>query len=510
MMRHLVNHLFREYFRRRMQVRVRRYMEHPLEVQQEVLTYLLQRAAPTEIGRQGGFADVKDWQTFSRRLPVRDYDQLKPFIDRMMHGEADVLWPGVVRHFSKSSGTTSDKSKFIPVSRENLFGCHLAGTRDTMALYYDQRPDSLAFWGKNLIMGGSLSPFPEHPATVRGDVSAVMSAHAPWYAQPFLTPDRKTCLMANFEEKIERMAQVISREPMMVMLGGVPTWTVVLLRRVLEITGKKNLLEVWPHIQGYVHGGVSFLPYREQFREFFPTEKFSYQEVYNASEGYFAAQNDLNSDDMLLLLDSNIYYEFLPMSEWEKPDPQAIPLEAVETGKVYALIISHNGGLWRYNIGDTVTFTSTSPYKIKITGRTKQFINAFGEELMVENADRALAMTCEAIPAIVCEYTVAPIYFEGGGRGGHQWIVEFKEAPADAEHFADLLDQHLQRVNSDYEAKRYKDMALERLHLKVVPNGTFVEWMKQRGKFGGQHKVPRLANHREYVEDLMKFLGKNS
>lgn len=501
----MVNSFFKEYFTMRMP-RIRRFMAHPLEVQQEVLRHLLKRAEATEIGRAGGFSDIQHWETFSRRLPVRDYDQIKPFIDRMMHGEADVLWPGVTRFFSKSSGTTEDKSKFIPVSRENLIGCHMRGTRDTMTFFYDQCPDALPFWGKSLIMGGSLSPFPDYPSTMRGDVSAIMNFHTPWYVQPFITPDRETILLDNFEEKIERMAQVISREPRMVVLGGVPTWTIVVLRRVLEITGKKNLLEVWPHIQAYMHGGVSFVPYREQFQDFFPSENFNYFEVYNASEGYFAAQHERGADDMLLLLDNHIYYEFLPMEEWEKPEPRAIPLEAVEKGKVYAVIISHNGGLWRYNIGDTVTFTSTSPYKIRVTGRTKQFINAFGEELMVENADRALAMTCDALQSVVNEYTAAPIYIEGSGRGGHQWIVEFTESPANLEHFADLLDQHLQQVNSDYEAKRFKGIALERLHMQAVPPGTFVNWMKHRGRFGPQQKVPRLANHREYVEDLLKFL----
>jgi hypothetical protein len=505
-MRTLVNQFFKEYFRLRMR-RIHRYMEHPLEVQRETLRHLLDRAQHTEIGRAFHFHEIHNEADFASRLPVRNYDQFKPFIDRMMHGEPDVLWPGTVRYFSKSSGTTEDKSKFIPVSTENLFESQLQGPRDTMSFFYDQRPDSLAFWGKSLMMGGSLAPFPEHPETIRGDVSAILNYHAPWFSQPFLTPEREISLLANFEEKIERMARALIDEPMLVTIGGVPTWTIVLLRRIQELTGKSNMMEVWPNIQAYIHGGVSFLPYREQFRHFFPSDDFSYQEVYNASEGYFATQNDFHSDDMLLLLDNKIYYEFLPMEEWEKDDPVAIPLEAVEKGKTYAMIISHNGGLWRYNIGDTVTFTSTLPYKIKVTGRTKQFINAFGEELMVENAERALAMTCEQMRAVVNEYTVGPIYFEGQGRGGHQWIVEFVEAPEDLERFADLLDENLQRVNSDYEAKRYKGMALDRLSLQSVTPGTFIEWMKHRGKFGGQNKVPRLANHRAFIDDLTKFIN---
>jgi len=505
-MRIWVNRSFKEYFRLYMK-RVRHYMEHPHEVQRKVLLRILDRAKHTEIGRNCRFGEIRSWGDFSSRVPVRDYELIKPFIDRMMHGEKDVLWPGRIKYFSKSSGTTSDKSKFIPVSYENLYYSHLRGARDTSAFFYDQRPNTKLLWGKNLVMGGSMSPFPDYPKTMRGDVSAILNSHAPWYSRPFLTPGPEVILMANFEEKIDRMAKALAREPMLVGIGGVPTWTVVLLRKVLELTRKDNLLEVWPNIEAYLHGGVSFLPYKEQFWEFFPSKSFTYQEVYNASEGYFAAQNDFESDDLLLMLDNNNYYEFLPMEEWESPEPKAIPLEAVEKGKVYAMVISTNGGLWRYSIGDTVTFTSVAPYKIKVTGRTKQFINAFGEELMVDNADRALVMTCEALNAVVNEYTAAPIYFERAGRGGHQWIVEFKEPPVDLERFADLLDQNLQRLNSDYEAKRFKGMALDRLSLRAVPPGTFLQWMRSRGKFGPQQKVPRLANHREYIEDVLKFIA---
>lgn len=311
--------------------------------------------------------------------------------------------------------------------------------------------------------------------------------------------------MPDFEEKIERMARQCSQQDV-VMIGGVPTWTVVLFRKILELTGKSNMLEVWPNFQVYIHGGVSFTPYRDQFRQFLPSGQVSYQEIYNASEGYFAIQNDFESGDMLLLLDNGIYYEFIPMDQWHQPAPKAVPLEAVEVGKNYAIVISTNGGLWRYTPGDTVTFTSTFPYKIKITGRTRQFVNAFGEEVMVENTDRALAMTCAQTGAVVLEYTVAPVYFKGPGKGGHEWLVEFEKKPSDMQSFSSLLDQNLQKVNSDYEAKRYHNMALEQLQLRPMPRGTFHQWLKMKGKYGGQHKVPRLSNERKYVEDILEFL----
>jgi hypothetical protein len=333
----------------------------------------------------------------------------------------------------------------------------------------------------------------------------VMISQMPFFVRPFFTPDFETALMPDFEKKIERMAGICSREDV-VMLGGVPTWTVVLFRRILELTGKQNMLEVWPNLQAYIHGGVSFTPYREQFRKFFPSEKVSYQEIYNASEGYFAIQNDFTAKDMLLLLDNGVYYEFLPMEEWHKEYPKAIPLEAVEVGKNYAIVISTNAGLWRYKIGDTVTFTSVLPYKIKITGRTRQFVNAFGEEVMVDNTDRTLSETCKATGAIVLEYTVAPVYFKGSGKGGHEWLVEFERKPADLKYFSQLLDKNLQRINSDYEAKRYRNLALEPLRLRPVPPGTFHKWLKMKGKYGGQHKVPRLSNERSYVDEILTFL----
>lgn len=482
-------------------------MQCPHEVQLALWKQLMEATRHTAWGKRFDYKSIRTPETFAERIPVQDYDSLKPYIQRMMYGEKDVLWGGQVRWFSKSSGTTSDKSKFIPVSNKNLKECHIKGTWDTMTLFYHNRPDARQFELKSMLMGGSLSRFEPYPRTMIGDVSAIMIQQMPIVGRPFFMPDRKTALIPEWETKLELLAQAGVRESNVVMIGGVPTWTVVLFRRMLEITGKANMLEIWPNFQVYIHGGVSFAPYRKQFEAFFPSENVSYQEIYNASEGYFGVQNDLNVKDMLLLLDNGIYYEFLPMEEWHKENPRSIPLWEVEKGKNYALVISTNSGLWRYTPGDTIMFTSLEPYKIRVTGRTKQFVNAFGEEVMVENTERALAETCRELDAIVNEYTVAPIYFKGSGKGGHEWLVEFAKKPTDLELFSALLDKHLQKVNSDYEAKRYQSMALEPLRLRAVPANTFHDWMKSRGKLGGQHKVPRLSNDRQFVDEILDFLG---
>lgn len=504
-MKKWINTAFRKYYQYRMK-HINYYMQHPHEVQKTVLDNLLSATAHTEWGRQYEYKNIRNGETFAKRVPVNSYEDLKPFIERMMHGEKDVLWSGQVKWFSKSSGTTSDKSKYIPVSNRNLKECHIRGTWDTMTFFYNQRPDARQFECKSLLMGGSLTSFNPYPKTTIGDVSAIMIDHMPIVARPFFTPDFETALLPNFEEKIKRMVEIISKEKDLVMIGGVPSWTVVLLRRVQELTGFKNLLSVWPNMQGYIHGGVSFTPYQKQFQDFFPSDQISYQDIYNASEGYFAAQNDFSSDDMLLLLDNGVYYEFIPMSEWGKDFPKTIPLEEVQIGATYALVISTNSGLWRYQPGDTVTFTSTTPYKIKITGRTKQFINAFGEEVMVENTDKALAATCKELDTLVAEYSVAPIFFKGASKGGHEWLIEFEKAPISYDLFAECLDRNLQKVNSDYEAKRYQSMALEQLKLHPIPKNTFHDWLKSKGKYGGQHKVPRLSNDRKYVGEILSFL----
>jgi len=503
-MRKMINQLFRLYYKQRYRT-IERYMLHPHDVQQALLTQLIEATRHTVWGRRYGHRSIKNLPTFMDRIPISQYEDVQPYIHRMMLGEKDVLWSGQVRWFAKSSGTTDGKSKYIPVTSQSRKYCHIRGTWDTMTLFYRNRPDARQFECKSIVMGGALERFPEHPKTMIGDVSAIMISHMPFVGRPFYIPDFKTALLSDWEEKLERLATIAAATPDVVMLGGVPTWTVVLLRRILEITGKKHLLEVWPDVQGYIHGGVSFVPYREQFSNFFPSSSFSYQETYNASEGFFAVQDDLSSNDMLLLLDNGIYYEFLPMEEWYKERPRAIPLAEVEPGINYALVISTNAGLWRYVPGDTVMFTSTYPYRIQVTGRTKQFVNAFGEEVMVDNTDKALAQTCAATNATVVDYTVAPIYFQQEERGRHEWLIEFEHPPVDLEKFTQLLDQNLQAINSDYEAKRYKSIALARLKLTVLPNGAFQEWLRAKGKLGGQHKVPRLANDRKFIEEILTF-----
>ena len=496
------------YLKRRMP-RIRRFMEQPGEVQSEVLRDLLMKAKHTEFGRRYDFAHLHNGEQFAREVPLQDYDSLKGYIHRMMHGQKDLLWRGRVYNFAKSSGTTSDKSKFIPVSPENLDRNHHGGPRDTMSLYLHNNPQSKYFSGRSLMMGGSRHYYAEYPRdTFVGDVSSIMIGQMPKFIQPFVTPDIATSLLPSWDEKMERMAKVVPHHDV-TSVGGVPTWTIVLFRRLMEVTGKDNMLEIWPNFELYIHGGVSFTPYRKQFSQFMPSPDFKYLEIYNASEGYFATSADTHSDDMLLLLDNGIYYEFVPMDEWGQPGAKVIPLAEVELGKNYAMVISTNAGLWRYSPGDTVEFTSTAPYKIKITGRTKHFINAFGEEVVIENTDQAIAKTCEQLDATVKEYTVAPVFFvkDGQSRGGHEWIVEFEREPESSERFAELLDRNLQRLNSDYEAKRYKDIALSRLRLHAVPIGTFHDWLKSKGKYGGQHKVPRLSNKREYVEEILAFVG---
>lgn len=480
-------------------------MMHAEHIQEQFRQQLVQAARTTQWGRQYGFKHIKSYEDYQQAMPIQEYHDLQPFIERMMRGEKDILWPGAVRWYSKSSGTTASKSKFIPVSYSNLRKCHIRGTGQTMMWFYHNRPDARMFELKSLLMGGSLVDYKPHPKTKVGDVSAIMIHNMPGVARPFFTPDFETALLPNWEEKLERMAQITAKEKDLVMIGGVPTWTVLLLRRVLEITKKSHLLEVWPHFQGYIHGGVSFTPYKEQFKAFFPSDQVSYQEIYNASEGYFAVQNDFSEEGMLLLTNSGVFYEFIPSEEWGKPKPKAVNLSQVELGKNYAIVISTNSGLWRYNLGDTVMFTSIKPPKIKITGRTKQFVNAFGEEVMIDNTDKALSLTCQKHHCAVSEYTVAPVYFDGASKGGHQWLIEFDDEPLDLDQFSVDLDYCLQSLNSDYEAKRYKDMALLPLQIQVLEKGTFHEWLRSKGKYGGQHKVPRLANHREYINDILAF-----
>lgn len=502
-----INRLISRYLQRRRRD-IEYFRHHPREVQERLRNYLLNRAQYTVIGQYYHFNEIHTAYDYAQRLPISDYDGIKPYIKQMMFGQADVLWPGQIKWYAKSSGTTSDKSKFIPVSPENLKHCHYKSSWDSVALLYERRPDIEVFSEKNLVMGGSLQRFEPFPETRYGDVSALMVHHMPMVGRPFYTPDFETALLADWNEKVERMARQCSEENV-TMFGGVPTWTIVLFRRILELTGKSNMLEVWPEVKAYLHGGVGFDPYRAQFKEFIPTEDFVYQEIYNASEGFFACQ-DRTDHDMLLFLDHGIYFEFLPESEWESDQPRAIPLWEVELDRQYSLVISTNSGLWRYTPGDTVRFTSIRPYRIQITGRMQQFINAFGEEVVVANTDRAISIACEQLNTVVRDYTVAPIYFAGDERGGHEWVIEFEQAPADLQEFSRILDLALQSLNSDYEAKRYQNLALENLKVVDAPKGTFDRWLKSKGKLGGQHKIPRLSNHRKVVDEILEVMNQTA
>jgi hypothetical protein len=505
-MKGLINIILKQYLGLRMK-RIEQYMLHPEQAQERVLFQLIADAAHTEFGKKYGFSDIHSFEDFQRNVPVHDYEQIKEYIQRMMRGERDILWPGEVNWYSKSSGTTSDKSKFIPVTTANMYGCHMAGSWDSLALLYHNKPDMEIFKRKNLVMSGSFESLKEYPKTRYGDVSAVLTYHMPAIARMFYTPDTEVVLQANFEDKIQQVAEITSKQDDIVMFGGVPTWLIVLFRMILEKTGKSNMLEVWPHLQAYLHGGVGFEPYRQTFKDLIPSDQFVYQEIYNASEGYFGAQCDLDKNDMLLLADNGVFYEFVPMEEWDKEHPKSVQLADIELNKNYAILISSNNGLWRYQPGDTVIFTRKYPHCFQISGRTKQFINAFGEEVMVGDTDKALAETCRQTNAVVAEYTAAPVYFGGNNssRGGHEWVVEFEKEPQDIELFNQTLDENLQRINSDYEAKRFKSLALERLRLRPVPKGTFLRWMRARGKFGNQNKVPRLANHRQFVDEIMQY-----
>lgn len=483
-------------------------LENPIESQHKWFKSNLQAAKNTRFGKQHDFKTIGEYETFRKRLQVNEYEDLRPSIEEMMKGKPDVLWRGVVTWYSKSSGTTGGRSKYIPVPKENLKLCHTKGSTDVLSFLYHHNPDIDIFKRKNLIMGGSLEKYAESRQTRIGDVSAVMLYHMPFLARLVFTPDIPTALLSDWEEKIEKIAHLSIKEDVS-FFGGVPTWTIVLFERILELTGKSNMLEVWPNAKAYAHGGVGFEPYIQRFREFFPSDDFLYQEVYNASEGFFAAQGDFSQKGMYLLVDNGMFYEFAPMKA-DGPDlKNTVPLEGVKTDVNYSIIINSNGGLWRYMPGDVVYFSSTNPYIIHVTGRTRQYINAFGEELMIGNTDQALANSAAKFGVEIVDYTVAPVYIEKGKKGAHQWLIEFVNEPADVNAFKKDLDQQLRALNSDYDAKRSYDLALKELQLEVLPSGSFHKWMESKGKMGGQNKVPRLSNDRKYVEEIIKFIGKN-
>ena len=483
--------------------RIEAWVQHPIASQREVLQDLVTSAQYTEFGRRYDFSSLFSTRDFKKAVPVHEYDDLKPYIQRMMNGEENILWNTPIRWFAKSSGTTSDKSKFIPVSEESLQDCHYKGAKDTLTMYYNFNPESELLTGKGLVIGGSHTINQVNEEIHYGDLSAVLLQNSPVWGQWIRTPELAVALMDEWETKIEKLAETTIVENV-TSISGVPTWTLVLFKRILEITGKSCIAEVWPSLELYIHGGVSFTPYREQFRKIIGKDIY-YIDSYNASEGFFAAQDKPGEEGMLLFLDHGVFMEFMPVEEYGKKDPQTIGLRDVETGKNYAPVISTNGGLWRYLLGDTIQFTTLYPFRIKITGRLKHYINAFGEEVIVDNTDKAISMACEKTGAVVNDYTAAPVYFSDNGNGAHEWLVEFEKEPGSLEQFTTELDKALQSINSDYEAKRYKNLALHEPVLHIMPKGVFNDWLKSKGKLGGQHKVPRLSNERMLIEEILQF-----
>ncbi len=483
---------------------IEHWLLDPIRTQREVLQDLITHGQYTELGRKYGMNEVFRISDFKKAVPIHQYEDLQPYIERVMNGEQNLLWNTPVYWFAKSSGTTSSKSKFIPITDESLQDCHYQGSKDVLSMYYNYNPDSDLLTGKGLVLGGSHQIHKVNEEMQYGDLSAVLLQNSPFWAEWIRTPELSIALLDDWEVKIEKLAQSTINE-VVTSISGVPTWTLVLMKRILEITGKSTIKEVWPDLELYLHGGVSFTPYREQFQKLLG-EGVNYLEMYNASEGFFAAQSHPGDDGMLLLMENGVFYEFMPTEEYGKDDPQTIGLKDVEIGKNYAVVISTNGGLWRYLIGDTIQFTSRDPYKVKVSGRLKHFINAFGEELIVDNSDKAISIACLKTGAVVNDYSAAPVYFSDESNGAHEWLIEFEKAPDDMNRFTYELDDALKSVNGDYEAKRSKDIALRMPVVHAIQKGVFNAWLKSKGKLGGQHKVPRLSNDRTYVDEILSFV----
>jgi hypothetical protein len=479
------------------------FRKYPWNVQQDQLNYLISTARNTEWGIKYNFKNISTYKDFTNNVPLQDYNNIKPYVDRLREGAKDLLWQGEVKWFAKSSGTTSDKSKFIPVTQEALDDCHFRGGKDVMFFYEHQYPENRIFKGKGLIIGGSHKINNFNNDSYFGDLSAILIENMPFYADFLRTPKTSIALMDNWEEKLEQMAHATINENV-TSISGVPSWTMVLIKRILEITGKDNLLEVWPNLELFIHGGVNFAPYAAQYKKLIPNDNMHYLETYNASEGFFGIQDNPDDKSMLLMLDYGIFYEFIPMSEFGKPNAKTVTIKDVETDINYALVISTNGGLWRYIIGDTVKFTQTYPHRFIITGRTRHFINAFGEELIVENAEKALKIACEKTGTLINEYTAAPVYMDIDNQGAHEWLIEFEKKPEDLKYFTYILDDALKSVNSDYEAKRFNNYTLNMPIVKCVEKGTFYKWLEKKNKLGGQHKIPRLSNDRTYIDEIKK------
>lgn len=483
------------------------FKKYPAESQEEVLLQLISRSRDTVWGREHGYSSVSTHQQFSSNVPIQTYEELIPYVEKLRAGEKNLLWPGEVKWFAKSSGTTSTRSKFIPITRESLEGTHYRGTKDCVVLYTTYNPATRLFLGKGLTLGGShqINSFSNN--SLYGDLSAILIENAPGYSDLIRTPPARIALIEDFEEKMKMITEK-TVDMNITSISGVPSWYLVLIRHILNTTGKENLHQVWPNLELFFHGGVSFTPYREQYKKLLPDPKMRYMETYNASEGFFAIQDDLTDSSMLLMLDYGVYYEFIRADEIGTDNPRTLTIGEVEKGVNYAVIISTDCGLWRYAIGDTVEFTSLFPHKIKITGRTKHFINAFGEEVIIDNAEKALEKACLGTGAHIIEYTAGPVYMGSDTRGSHEWVIEFDREPEDIDHFIEILDTTLKAINSDYEAKRYKDLTLVKPVLRVVPKGTFYKWFRDRDKLGGQNKMPRLSNSREFIESVLKTAGR--
>jgi hypothetical protein len=481
------------------------FIQYPEEVQKDWFRKLISTAEHTEWGRKYQYSDIQTIADFKARVPLQDYNSLKPFIEKARSGESDVLWPGETKWFAKSSGTTEDKSKFIPVTPDALETCHYKGGKDLISLYIKFNPESKMFTGRGLVLGGSSEINKSNPPSYSGDLSSIIIDNLPVWAELHRTPSKKIALMSEWEEKLDKMAETTAQQNITT-LAGVPSWTLVLLKKVLKLTGAKTISEVWPNLETYTHGGVSFVPFKDQFDEIFNLPGLNYMETYSASEGFFGLQDlygDLFDGGLLLMLDYGVFYEFLPIENVGDEQPVTLGLSEVELGKHYALIISTNSGLWRYDLGDTVVFTSLKPFRIRITGRTKQHINVFGEELMVENVEKAIQIACERTQSVITEFTGCPVFMEGDTKGGHEWLMEFSKEPSNMNQFSEIFDTALKAVNSDYEAKRYMDFVLSAPILHKMEEGTFYNWMKSRGKLGGQNKVPRLSNSRKYLDAVL-------
>jgi hypothetical protein len=483
---------------------IEHFKKYPVETQQEVLFKILATAALTEWGKKYGYSSIGTVRDYQSRLPVRSYEEYFPYIERLQKGENNLTWPGTIKWFAKSSGTTSTKSKFIPISRESLEWCHYRAAKDILAIYARNNPDTGIFTGKGLTLGGSKKISQFNHESLYGDLSALLIENAPFWVEFIRTPSQKVALIEDFEKKLDLITKEAVNENV-TSFSGVPSWYLTLIKYVLNYTGKSSLLDVWPNLEVFFHGGISFTPYCEIYKKLIPGDQMHYMETYNASEGFFGIQDEPGRSDMLLMLDYGIFYEFLPADKLTSGMQQAYTLGEVETGINYAIIISTNGGLWRYMIGDTIVFTCTDPYRFRISGRTRHFINAFGEEVIIENADKALEAACRGTGAIISEYTAGPVYMSEASRGMHEWIIEFERMPDDTGKFTDLLDNTLKSINSDYEAKRFKDINLVKPIVRPVPPGTFMQWMKSKNKLGGQNKVPRLSNSREYIEEIYGF-----